>query len=1739
MKNLASDYLKQLGPSWGWFGRFATLVVLAGFFLFFAQTNAQTTNITIEVREYVAGAPAGSGPLIDEFDYLINLDNTGDPSDPLPSNHPSLKPMESHSPVAGVGSQTAPGEAAINLVDGRYLISVRADGYKLSGVHVRVPDQNGTILVELVPDPLPLSTIRVHVYQDFYPVNGQDDAPREIGLSNFRVFVHDTVGEMSVDWYGNPLCTEYDGLGTATPLGDPIPGTGGVCYSDANGDATIPNIPRGKYAVLVLPPEGEDNDWIQTATIEGKHEIDAWIVEGHEGFSTEGEGFGVPLLAFGFAKLCTFGDVNDVCATNDTAGTGTISGTIVTLREWIPQTGPVPFGDPVFKPWIALTDIGNNDLQVYLGRGEADGSFVIDDVPAGTYQMAIWDEPLDYILSFETVVIADGESVNLGDIGIPRWFSQISGYVFMDDGLDVNRQPNAALIAGNGIRDCVDPQDEDSCERPIDGIPLGTRYRDGTLQHGAVTNNDGYYEFTEVQLLPRFAVIEVDFTRMGATGASLHSIFDGSVTDTFPGALTLAELSWPGIRSTIDWGKVNYGPGENGGISGIVYYATTRNETDLRKSAAEDYEPGVPNVSVQLWNLDHTVLLNEVTTDAWEHPTGCDYTDPFGVPLPDPLGYGPNCLEVPNISNEVKEGVFDGGYAIETMYPDGYPNGPEITLIPGDYIVEVIAPPFYRAITLGDINTSDGNEYEPSGPGIFQPPSPCSNGDCSQRVVTLQEGHNAPAEFFLMTDNAVPIPGRIFGLLLDDINVETDPGRLFYGEKRGVPNTPVGIRDFTGRLITTVRTDENGVFEVLLPSTYAANCPTPSGVCPAMYRIIGNDPGDPTSPNLDFNPNYQTIEVQLDVWPGKMTVADVAIFPITAFVNGGGQFNQPVDCSLPAGFPEIWNVSQPHGSNGDVISLYGTGFGTTAGELLVNDTPLAAGDVNWVGDGEVQVTLTGNMPNGTNQLLIRNSAGDTSVTGITLHKIGGGYTPTVVHVTPDPLGTPIQDAIDASSGNTVVVVEPGIYFESPRITTAGVRLQGYGPGQLDAFGTGGSVIDERFSLGTGLTISATVPGTFSTSFYPMVDGFRVTGARDQANIGGGILVDTNAENLVISNNIIQSNAGFIGGGIVVGQPYVGDNNNDNIHIHHNRILNNGGVTLAGGIAIYNGADNYVLDYNDICGNYSAEYGGGISHFGLSNESFITHNRILFNNAFDEGGGLMVAGEQFITLANPEPEIPLMIGSGQLWIENNLFQGNLSNDDGGAIRFLQPWDWPIEIVNNIIVNNVSTDMGGGVSADDASDLTMINNTIANNANTSTAEDSDGLAHGAGLAVEHYSTTFTDYLLSTYGNAGVGWVDPVMLNNIFWNNLAYTWDGLALNLDSVIDMEVFTGGTFTFGSHPSNLVGVEPLFVAPYDSQLDAVAFTAQPDLVTVVIITVTPAGELAGDYHIQSGSPAVDAGINIPFLEVDYDDEFRPQGIGFDIGADEIFSEGEPPVLFYFSTNSNSTLLPGLDDADDAHIYSFNGFAFDIFFDAGLADLPNNADIDGLYVEDADTFYLSFRRSAGTNVPTIGVVQDEDILLYDAGAWSIYFDGSDVGLSDTNGENVDAFTLLPDGSLVVSTVAGFAVPGLPGFGTDKDLIRCEGSFGPTTSCTWSIYVDGSDIGLGGGSEDIDGLAISGADIYLSTLRGYNTGGGNNGTGEEVWICQGAVTGDPTSCSGFANFFDGNGLLSNDLDALSLP
>jgi hypothetical protein len=190
--------------------------------------------------------------------------------------------------------------------------------------------------------------------------------------------------------------------------------------------------------------------------------------------------------------------------------------------------------------------------------------------------------------------------------------------------------------------------------------------------------------------------------------------------------------------------------------------------------------------------------------------------------------------------------------------------------------------------------------------------------------------------------------------------------------------------------------------------------------------------------------------------------------------------------------------------------------------------------------------------------------------------------------------------------------------------------------------------------------------------------------------------------------------------------------------------------------------------------------------------------------------------------------------------------------------------------------------------------------------------------------------------------------------------------------------------------------------------------------------------------------------------------------------------------------------------------------------------------------DEDTFYLSFRAATTTLPAPVGAVASQDVVLFDEGAWSMFFDGSDVGLT-TNAENVDAFEILGGSTVAVSTLGNPDVNGITGE-ADEDLLQCAGSFGKDTVCTWTYYFDGDDVGLGvnpsAAGENVDGAAVLGGDLYLSTTGNFNVG--LSGADEDVFACVGGSRGAASTCDSFSLFFDGSVRgITDDLDAIDRP
>ena len=283
--------------------------------------------------------------------------------------------------------------------------------------------------------------------------------------------------------------------------------------------------------------------------------------------------------------------------------------------------------------------------------------------------------------------------------------------------------------------------------------------------------------------------------------------------------------------------------------------------------------------------------------------------------------------------------------------------------------------------------------------------------DCSMKLIHVEAGQSVAPNFNLWTD--VPDPAKYWGYVTDDVSVSTDRRSTALGEVQGIANVPVGLYDWTNRLVYSVDTDYNGLFEVLMPSTNSYNCPVPAGPCSGMYRFVGNDPGQPQHPNTNYNPVYRTIAANFQAWPGIFTSADTAPTRVMVQIEGpGSQFAAVVICKAADTEPQIFHADWPYAPNPNTytpsnneatgrIEVYGNGFGATTGSVSLTPidvgTSPPAGTVtvsNWSNTHfTLTLQLTGtSIAGGAYQLQVNTAGGLTTVNGLTIHVLKSNYT---------------------------------------------------------------------------------------------------------------------------------------------------------------------------------------------------------------------------------------------------------------------------------------------------------------------------------------------------------------------------------------------------------------------------------------------------------------------------------------------------------------------------------------------------------------------------------------------------------------------------------------------------------------------------------------------------------------------------------------------------------------------------
>ena len=745
-------------------------------------------------------------------------------------------------------------------------------------------------------------------------------------------------------------------------------------------------------------------------------------------------------------------------------------------------------------------------------------------------------------------------------------------------------------------------------------------------------------------------------------------------------------------------------------------------------------------------------------------------------------------------AGRVLENLAPGAYLVKTEIPNDAYGRPkfqvtkeeDLNVFTGDSYTPNVPEP-ECAGALHTVNITDNpanNTVFYNGTGVYNPDLMANGGSpfqgqqrplCDTKLVPVTNGVSVAPNFSLFTQ--VPLPGRYHTLVVDDLNLSGNQADIYYGEKAGIPNMPVGLYDSTGRLVYTGVTDANGTFDAMMPSTSTYNCPLPAGPCPNVYRFVANDPGQPSAPNALFNANYRTIATEFSLWPNETLPADLA--PIAVATTqlegpGGTQNLHPAACLTPTGTPQLFTVDRPLLEIEDSAAsrrfvLTGAALGTS-GTVLIDGAPATVGSassdqlrsVTWTPTAVTVVVneASGSRNAGPHTFGLRAANGLVATPGITVRYRGDGYEPRVVNVGPGQRYPTIQAGINAAGTTLNPRVPPVVLIHSGRATGFNPRgaylenvivhrpvvLQGYGPGDPTSAAPSGTVLD-------GSAFAAT---DVATAWRAKLASLRWSG-NQQAYEGAAVSVFATASEWAHTNSRFRPGVDgmTITGADTLDFPNTVKSGGANPTI---AVAQGGGVYL-NGYARHTQISNVIFDAN------AGAYGGAIRSGTPFAGSAHNNDLLILNNRMVHNGGSALAGA-----------IGLFGGTDGYEIAGNDLCGNFSAEYGGGIsNYGFNGAGPVnKIHDNRIWDNASYDEGAGV---------MIAGELP--ANPDTASKGSG-------AVNVYNNVIHENLAGDDGGgirllqAGL---DPIRIfNNQITDNVS-THEGGGIALDDATNVRIF--------------------------------------------------------------------------------------------------------------------------------------------------------------------------------------------------------------------------------------------------------------------------------------------------------------------------------------------------------------
>ncbi|HEY6095068.1 MAG TPA: Ig-like domain-containing protein [Gallionellaceae bacterium] len=580
----------------------------------------------------------------------------------------------------------------------------------------------------------------------------------------------------------------------------------GKTLSPLAGQAVIANLYPGLYEVVATPAAeriAKGEEWLQTNTLDGTKPHEAFIKPGEPAYFQEfgPAGFHVSI---GFANPKIINDRKAQVCANRTCN-NSVSGRVTTTRlsrtpdQRLYSSGSYD-ANSFTQCYVSLGDPDEEDFA--FTKCNADGTFSFTGLPDGNWRITVFDQWNDLLVDglSTPVALRGGQTYDMGDIAMSHWRTNVYTRTFFDqngDGVSQDTEPGLALV------------------------PTNIRYRDGSIGFFNNTDMNGYAGFNEIFPFFNWLVLEADTTRFKQTG--VHVVYDaGGPADGTPGggSSTIAShlantlesstahlpaalrfpgsvycdnadcsgfsiLNGPGSSTSnpstgridpawvtseawqgnlgqaqfVEFGKIPYGAGENGGIKGEVNYASTRPFDDPSLLLQLSWAPNVPNVIVNLYKkgtapdgTESLTLVDTTKTSSWDdwaqglrsdgmpnmNCPGQETSSPFYFTLQNSTQWLNQGAVLPNNSqfkcydgwamlNQVQPAPYDGMYQFPSVTgrsaSTGQPTATNCTacvanpvdgtpmLPPGKYVVEVIVPPGYELVKEEDKNILIGDNY--------------------------------------------------------------------------------------------------------------------------------------------------------------------------------------------------------------------------------------------------------------------------------------------------------------------------------------------------------------------------------------------------------------------------------------------------------------------------------------------------------------------------------------------------------------------------------------------------------------------------------------------------------------------------------------------------------------------------------------------------------------------------------------------------------------------------------------------------------------------------------------------------------------------------------------------------------------------------------------------------------------------------------------------------------------------